>query len=313
MTKVVVTGVSSFVGHHLARYLAVTGHQVVGTISRSRDRYRDVEGHRLNAIADVVELAELDLLAASKMAAFVDRHAPALWIQHAGFAAKYQSPDYDLNAAHLVNIAPLAALYRELARGRCGVILTGSSTEYASDERANRESDACLPDSPYGLSKLTETLRARQLAAQWDVPTRVARVYIPFGIRDNPAKLLAQTLAKLRSGEPIALSPCEQKRDFIGVADVCSAYNRLALDLPRARFDVFNVAGGRAVVLRDFLCEIATRLGARQDLLHFGALAMRPGEPMSSYADIEKARQILDWTPTPLAQAIDRDLLAPSA
>jgi UDP-glucose 4-epimerase len=37
---------------------------------------------------------------------------------------------------------------------------------------------------------------------------------------------------------------------------------------------------------------------------------MRPGEPATSYADIEKARRILDWTPAPLAVAIDRDLLA---
>jgi nucleoside-diphosphate-sugar epimerase len=282
----------------------------VGTISHPRDRYRDVQKRRLDAIEETVELAELDLLAASKTAAFIDRHAPALWIHHAGFTANYQSPDYDLDAAHLVNIAPLASLYPELAGGRCGVILTGSSTEYAADERANRESDACLPDSPYGLSKLTAALRARQLAEQWDVPTRVARLYIPFGVRDNPTKLLAQAMAKLRGGEPIALSACEQKRDFIGVADVCGAYERLAHDLPRARFDIFNVASGQAVVLRDFLCEIATRLGAKRDLLRFGALAMRPGEPATSYADIEKARRILDWTPAPLAVAIDRDLLA---
>jgi hypothetical protein len=50
-------------------------------------------------------------------------------------------------------------------------------------------------------------------------------------------------------------------------------------------------------------------MGAKRDLLHFGAMPMRPGEPPASYADIGKARRVLGWIPTPLSTAIDRDLL----
>jgi nucleoside-diphosphate-sugar epimerase len=167
-----------------------------------------------------------------------------------------------------------------------------------------------MPDTPYGLSKLTQTLRARQLAEQMDVPTRVARLYIPFGTLDNPHKLLAQTIAKLRLRLPVALSPCEQRRDFLGVADVCDFYDRLVEDLPRTRFDIFNVAAGQPTVLRDLLIEIARLLNTGQDLLRFGAIEVRPGEPAASYADIDKARGLLKWVPTPLSAAVERDLLA---
>ncbi len=122
----------------------------------------------------------------------VDRCAPSLWIQHAGFARGYGSLDFDLDHGHLINVAPLTQLYSALRGSRCGVIVTGSSAEYAAADSGNRESDACAPDTPYGLSKFAETLRARQLAAQHDVSTRVARLYIPFGARDNPQKLLVQ-------------------------------------------------------------------------------------------------------------------------
>jgi hypothetical protein len=54
--------------------------------------------------------------------------------------------------------APLGPLYSALAGGGCNVIVTGSSMEYAASDRANREDDACWPDTPYGLSKLSETL-----------------------------------------------------------------------------------------------------------------------------------------------------------
>jgi nucleoside-diphosphate-sugar epimerase len=232
-----------------------------------------------------------------------------LWIQHAGFATAYGSLDYDLDFAHLVNVAPLTHLYSSLRGGQCGVIITGSSAEYAGSDSGNRENELCAPDTPYGLSKLTQTLRARQLAEQSGVSTRVARVYIPFGRLDSPNKLLAQTVMKLRNREVIALSPCEQTRDFLGVGDLCGVYERLAGDLPRVRFDVFNVASGQPTVLRDFLRQIATRLCVPQELLHFGAIAMRVGEPVVSYAAIDKARSILQWEPTPLTAALDRDLL----
>ena len=309
MAEVVVTGVSSFVGHHLARHWALLGHHVIGTVSRPRDRYLGIAAERIAAIEPYVEIFGLDLREPREIAALVDRRAPSLWIQHAGFATAYGSFDYDLDVAHLVNVASLMPLYAALRGGPCGVIITGSSFEYTTSETGNREDDACAPDTPYGLSKLAQTLRARQLAEQLDVPSRVARLYIPFGARDNPEKLLSQTVAKLRNGEPIALSPCEQKRDFLGITDVCEAYVRLADDLARPGFDIFNIAGGDPVRLRDFLHGIADRIGAKRDLLHFGAMPMRPGEPPASYADIGKARRVLGWIPTPLSTAIDRDLL----
>jgi nucleoside-diphosphate-sugar epimerase len=310
MPDIVVTGVSSFVGHHLARHFALRGHHVIGTLHRPRDAYRGAEAQRIAAVEPFVEIFGLDLREPREIAALVDRRAPSLWIQHAGFATAYGSLDYDLNFAHLVNVTPLTQLYSSLRGGRCGVILTGSSAEYSGSDSGNRENELCAPDTPYGLSKLTQTLRARQLAEHSGVSTRVARVYIPFGRLDSPNKLLAQTVVKLRNREPIALSPCEQKRDFLGVSDLCEVYERLAEDLPRARFDVFNVASGQPIVLRDFLNEIADRLCVPQDLLHFGAIAMRPGEPAVSYAVIDKARGILQWTPTPLPAALDRDLLS---
>lgn len=309
MADIVVTGVSSFVGHHLARHWALRGHHVIGTISHPREQYRGIAAKRIAAIEPYVELFRFDLREPRDAATLVDRRAPSLWVQHAGFAIDYGSLDYDLDTAHAVNVAPLNPLYAALRGSSCGVIITGSSVEYAAADSGNREDDACVPDTPYGLSKLAQTLRARQLAHQLNVATRVARLYVPFGMLDSPQKLLAQTVAKLRNGEPVALSPCGQTRDFIGIGDVCEAYERLADDLPRARFDIFNVAGGQPVVLRDFLREIARRLGARADLLHFGKIAMRPGEPAASYADIEKARRVLAWAPSPLADAIDRDLL----
>jgi nucleoside-diphosphate-sugar epimerase len=307
---VVVTGASSFVGAHLARRFAAEGLSVVATISRPRETYAGVQAERLEGLVGSADLVQLELRDARGVTALIDRMRPDLWLHHAGYATSYASLDYDLALGFATNVAPLTSLYSALAGSRCGVIVTGSSAEYARSDAANREDEACWPESPYGLAKLAETLRACQLSRRHAVATRVARLYIPFGLFDHPDKLLSQTVAGLRAGRPIALSPCNQARDFTGITDVCDAYVALARDLQRTRFDVFNICNGEPVRLRDFLLGIAARMNADPQLLKFGARPLREGEPAISYGSNEKARRLLDWHPLPLEAAIDRDLLA---
>lgn len=307
---VVVTGATSFVGMHLARRLAADGFRVVATISGPLETYTGIRARRLQALGPSISLAQLDLRDAHAITSLVDRLCPDLWLQHAGYATNYASADYDLASGFSTNVLPLKSLYAALSGSRCGVIITGSSTEYAPSHTANREEDACWPASPYGLSKLAETIMACHLAQRYAVPTRIARLYIPFGPLDNPDKLLAQTIEGLREGKPIPLSPCNQERDFIGISDLGNAFIALGRDLPRTGFDIFNICSGQPVQLRQFLLAIADRIGGARDLLQFGARPLREGEPAISYGSNEKAKQILGWAISPLTAAIDRDLLA---
>lgn len=307
--RVLVTGVSSFVGYHLARTFAGRGAKVTGVISRPPESVTGIRAGRLAALGPDITLAAADLCDGQAVTGLIAAASPGLVVHHAGHALGYASPDYDLPGSLAVNVCALDALYRAL-EGRCGgVIITGSSAEYSCSDAANRESDACAPDTPYGLSKLMETLRARQLAGRYQVPTRVARLYIPFGRLDHPDKLLSQVITRLSQGQPIALSDCTQARDFVGAGDVCEAWVCLARDMPRTLFDVMNICSGEATVLRDLLLTVAARLGADPKLLEFGRYPMRPGEGAVSFGSNGKARDVLGWVPTPLTQAIERDLL----
>ena len=306
---VIVTGATSFVGMHLARRFAADGFSVTATISRPRDKYRGIQAQRLQLLGEKVAITQLDLRDPQAVSAVVDRICPSLWLHHAGYATNYASLHYDLAMGLSINVIPLSSLYSALAGGDCGVIVTGSSAEYSSSSIANREEDPCVPETPYGLSKYSETLYAAQLAHRHVVFTRVARLYIPFGPFDHPDKLLAQTMACLRVGKSVSLSPCNQMRDFLSVGDLCNAYAALADDLPRKRFDIFNICSGEAIRLREFLLKIAERMGVAPSNLKFGARPMREGEPQISYGSNEKARRILNWRPSPLATRIDCELL----
>ena len=305
--KIVVTGISSFIGVHLARFFAERAGCVVGTISRHIEDYEGIRLERIQATQEKdVVIRSMDLTDSESMITFVQNEKPDLWINHAGWATGYGSMDYDTDKGHTINVASLGFLYPTLKDTGCrGVIVTGSSTEYSNTDEACTEDDVCWPSTPYGLSKLMETCRARQLSEQFHMRTRVARVFIPFGSMDAPQKLIPSVAQALKSGEEIALSPCQQRRDFIQVNDLLTGYEALIDDLDRdLDFDLFNLCSGEATQLREFLEMFVSIMNADPRLLLFGARSMRAGEAAVSYGSNEKARSVLNWAPSPLNDSI---------
>ncbi len=305
MKSAVVTGASSFVGCHLAKEFATQGWAVTATLSKPRETYEGIQAVRLKWIGESASWQALDLRDEKAVRGFIARVRPELWVHHAGYTVNYGSPDYDFQAGRAVNVEPLHYIYEELAKAKCsGVIVTGSSMEYADTDQACRESDECRPSTPYGQSKLEEIQTAGKLSKDYNVPTRVARLFIPFGPLDAPDKVLPYVIENLRKGKTVDLSPCTQRRDFLYVGEVVKAYGRLAGDLKRGGFEIFNACSGEAVAVRSLIEMIADRLGASRDLLGFGKRAMRPGEPPVSYGSCAKARTMLRWRPGTLDEGI---------
>src|SRR5690606_20971110 len=96
----------------------------------------------------------------------------------------------------------------------------------------------------------------------------------------------------------------------LGVADLCAAYLALAADMDRTIVDIFNISSGEPMQLRRLLETICGVMRADPNLLRFGELAMRPGEPPLSCGASDKARELLGWSPRPLERAIQEDLLS---
>jgi len=282
---------------------------VVGTVSADPSGYDGIRGARLaESSAAGVRLERLELTDAQAVSSFIVRERPQFWLQHAGYVKDYDTPHYNLVKGNNVNVAALEGIYRALAAvGAKGIIVTGSMSEYGELGTACTESDACWPNTAYGLMKLAETIRARQLAIQYGIMTRVARIFIPFGALDSPAKLLPGTLAALQEGRPIDLTPCEQQRDFCAIEDIVVGYERLVADLHRrdVLFDLFNLCSGVATELKELLVLLADKLGADSSLLRFSRLPMRPGETPICFGSNEKAKRLLGWSPGSLDDRLE--------
>ena len=308
MRSIVITGVSSFIGIYLVKHFIWLGYKTICTISRPKNCYSGERLDRINlAIRMGAQLEVLNITQQEEVVDFIHTFRPYCWIHHAGWTENYQSLDYNLAKAHDINVAPLEYIYSELKSVGCsGVIVTGSSAEYTDSSVAAEESDMCAPTMPYGLAKLSQTLRAKQLAEHYSLPTRVARVFIPYGAMDAPAKLLPSVVSALRMNSPVQLTECTQIRDFLYIDDLVAGYNCLVRDLERSsRFEIFNLSSGEPTMLRDFLLSIADLTKADASLLRFGDRANRLGEFGSSYGSNLKAQSVLGWTPRSLEYGIN--------
>ena len=310
-STIVVTGVSSFIGMHLALYLSRQKFRVIATTSNPVDSYSGIQALRLKVLKNSnVFFEKLNLLNAEEITSLVNQYRPSVWVHHAAWAQNYASLDFDFNKAINIGCDCLPIIYQALKNNNAqGVVITGSNAEYRDSDHPSSEDELSWPTMPYGLAKLVTNMRAQQLAVQYHLSTRVGRVFIPVGLFDHPKKLISSVVRSLLEKQPIALSPCTQQRDFIYINDLVSGFESLLYDLDRdSIFDIFNLCSGVPVSLKSFLLNIATELNADPSLLQFGQLAMRPGEALISYGSNQKAVAILDWAPKTFQEGMDHFL-----
>jgi CDP-paratose synthetase len=122
-----------------------------------------------------------------------------------------------------------------------------------------------------------------------------------YGPNDAESKFVTTILNKLKNNETtIALTPGQQKRDFIFITDVCEAYKVVMESIltfnEGSKFNEFEVGTGHSISISDFLLK-AKELSGSSSNLEFGALPYRENEIMDAKANNYKLLQ-LGWEPS---------------
>ncbi len=153
--------------------------------------------------------------------------------------------------------------------------------------------------SPYALTKHQFSQWGRSLASRPTHQVRFVNVLLQhmYGPGDDPSKFTTHILKICHRNEPnLKLTAGEQKRDFIYIDDVVSAYSTL-LEKRNGLANAVDieVGSGLAPSIREFV-QTAHKLTASKTELQFGALPYRPNEPMHLQADISQMNA-LGWQP----------------
>lgn len=151
----------------------------------------------------------------------------------------------------------------------------------------------------YALTKHQFVQWGRFLTSQSDSQIRFVNVLLQhmYGSGDDTHKFTANVLHSCHRNDPeLKFTAGEQRRDFIYIGDVVTAYSILAerRDKLDSILDI-EVGSGIAPTVREFV-EIAHRLTDSSTQLRFGALPYRANEAMHCQADLTRMTQ-LGWKP----------------
>ncbi len=181
-----------------------------------------------------------------------------------------------------------------LAAQRFGarLIYCGSCFEYGSGA-AWSEDALPAPTSEYGASKAAGWLIAQAFAHRTGLEVVSLRPFTMYGPMEPPGRLVPSVVRHALAGRPIDLTPGDQVRDFVYVADVADAFIA-ASTTDAAVGGTFNVCSGSAVTVRDVVQRILRSTGSTAPA-RFGALSYRPSERRVLSGDTSRAERILGW------------------
>ena len=223
--KALVTGVSGFIGSHLAEALVAGGHEVRG-VDCFTDYY-DTCVKRAN-IAGLLVTGGLEMVEADLRSAELGRLLSGVDVvfHQAGQPGVRLSWSSGFEAYVQHNVLVTQRLLEALRESDVGrFVFASSSSVYGNaPSYPSEETDLPRPHSPYGVTKLAAEHLCRLYTANWDVPTVCLRYFTVYGPRQRPDMAFHRFIESALDGREIPLfGTGEQTRDFSYVADVVRA------------------------------------------------------------------------------------------
>ena len=292
--RVIVTGVSGTLGHHILLQLAGRQNLSILALHRSQSHLSErFPGVRYEAV---------DFFDKGELARIFTRFDPTTVIHCAATGMVFPKLDWfeliRFNVSVSLDLIELASKLPSQSGG-CHFIYVSTGLAYRDKPKPSRmvESDPLDTGHPYGASKAAADLLLRSAAVEFGVPLTVFRPFSFTGVGDNRTRLFPSLLRAAASGETLDLSPGNQVRDHCSsrdiVAGILSALERIP---PIREPAVYNLGSGLPTPLRPLIEEMVEELGLPVRL-NFGARPYGHFEPMNLVADIGKTQKELGWRP----------------
>ena len=312
MKRCLITGITGFVGSHLAEYLLSEGYEVYGTA-----RWRS-DTKNIDHIKSKIKLIDADLRDAYSVQNAVNQAEPDYIFHLAAQSfvlASWHAPQETLITNIVGNLNILEAV--RSSKLKPVIHIAGSSEEYGKvypNEVPIRETNPLRPMSPYGVSKVGQELLSLQYMESYGLEIIVTRAFNHTGPRRGEVFVtsdFAKQIAEIEKGkrDPIILhGNLEAKRDFTDVRDVVKAY-LLAVEKCKAG-EVYNICSGDGgiysikEVLNLLLSMNNVKIETKQD-----PNRMRPSDVNILHGDYSKFREITGWKPEINFKQTMKDLL----
>lgn len=309
--RALVTGITGFVGSHLAEHLLDRGDVEVYGTYRWRSRLENVEH-----ITSSLRLIECDLRDRTSVERVIRLTEPHLVFHLAAQSfvpTSWHAPaeTFTTNVAGQLNIFDAVRAAGLATR----IQIAGSSEEYglvAEHELPITEDNPLRPLSPYGVSKVAQDLLGYQYHRSYGLHVVRTRAFNHTGPRRGTVFMtsnLARQVAEMEAGlrPPVMeVGSLTARRDFTDVRDVVHAY-WLALEKGEPG-EVYNIASGEAYSVGEVV-ELLKDLSRVPFEVRQDPERMRPSDVPVLLGDASRFRARTGWAPAIPFRRTMEDLL----
>ena len=304
MSVVLVTGGAGYIGSHVCKTLASSGHRPVACDDLSSGREDHVRWGPLE---------QGDITDADWLAGVFARHLPDA-IMHLAAYADVGSSVSDPSPCYAANVAgTLAVIEAARHNGNCPIVFSSTCAVYGNAPALPvTEASPTAPVSPYGTTKLIGEQALRHYDAAYGLPSVVLRYFNAAGaapggeIGERHATTSLAIPKAIRAalglgpvfklfGTDYATADGTAMRDYVHVVDIADAHLRALAHLQAGRGSLtLNLGSGSGTTVRELLKVVESVTGRPVPVeLH----PRRSGDPAALYANIDRVAGALDWAP----------------
>jgi GDP-4-dehydro-6-deoxy-D-mannose reductase len=297
--RVLVTGVSGFVGGHLAEHLIESEDLVVGLSASGR--WPEGLAHLSSRVR--IERCDLAGDVEAELAELIGRKQPEV-IYHLAAQANPQASTADPRGTWALNLGGTLNLLEAVRKSGLAprVVLVGSGVSYgnpAPEHLPVTESCPMRPNNPYSASKGAADLLGVQHVLEHGANVVIVRPFNHSGPRQSPRYVLgalARQVAEVELGRKarVEVGNLDVVRDFTDVRDVVRGYRLLSARGEAG--EIYNLGSGRGTRLADALATL-TSLARVPIEVHVDPARVRPVDLPLLVADPSKLRAATGWEP----------------
>lgn len=293
--RILITGITGFVGSHLAQKLSELGAKVYG-ISR-KQLSGNILGTSIENYESINEYVKRESIE-------VCVHLAAEALVEAGQIDPYQTFKVNINGT--LNILEIARK-NNLER----VIIASTSHVYGNNPLPFLEEYAPKPSRPYETSKTCTDIIAQSYADSFHLPVLIPRFVNIYGPGDlNFSRLVPKTMQNVIQEKSPTMWGGEVVRDYLYIDDAIAAYLKL-LTTNMQKIDknrIFNFGTEHKISVKNLIEKIIKLSGKK--LVAKKISDGRQDEILEQYVSYEKAKKTLHWVPqVELDEGIQKTLL----
>jgi len=293
--KILVTGCAGFIGSHVSEKLLQLGYEVVGidNINSYYDPNQKLKNLEIlnkyeNFYFSKEDIVTTNIINDTKP----DRicHLAAM----AGVRYSIEHPEEYVN----VNIGGFINLLEQAVKNKVSnFVYASSSSVYGLNEKIPfSETDEIVScNSPYAASKRSMEVFAGTYNQLYNLPLIGLRFFTVYGPRGRPDMAPYKFLKAVQSGDEFKkYGDGSSMRDYTYISDIVDGVVSSIINNKSMKCEVINLGNSTPVSLNEFIrtCEEITGRKA-----NYKQTENQLGDVPITYADISKAKKLLDYEP----------------